>query len=85
MKNKLSKTEIQKQIKEFFSKIKYKNPKQIKKIKKLAMSKNIPLKGYRKLFCKKCLFPYISPKIRIKNNKKIVFCENCENISRFKI
>ncbi len=85
MKNKLSKTETEKKIKEFFFDIKSKNSKQIKKIKRLAMSKNIALKDYRRLFCKKCLTPYISPKIRIKNNQKIVFCENCGNISRFRI
>ena len=67
MKSKLSKTEVKDQIEEFFIDVKSKTDKQIKKIKKLAMSKNIPLKEKRKTFCKYCLTPYKTPKIRIKN------------------
>ena len=82
---KLSKTEAQKEIKEFFENINQKNPKEIKKIKVLAMKYNIPLKNYRKKFCKKCFSPYKNSKIRIKGDKKITVCENCGHINRLKI
>ncbi|GAI12484.1 unnamed protein product, partial [marine sediment metagenome] len=58
MKNKISKSDAKKQIQEFFSNIKDKTPREVRKIKRFAMSKNIPLKDLRKTFCKKCLNPY---------------------------
>lgn len=82
---KLPKTEAKKQIQEFFLEIKKKSAKQVKKIKKLAMSHNIKLKEKRKLFCKKCLVPYKNPKIRIKNKIKITTCKNCDYVARWKI
>ena len=82
---KSSKTEAQKEIKEFFENIHKKNPKEVKKIKKLAMSYNIPLGVLRKKFCKKCFSPYKNPKVRIKGDKKIIICKNCEYINRLKI
>ncbi len=85
MSKKLPKTEAQKQINEFFSNIKNKTPKQIKKIKKLAMENNIQLKGLRKRFCKKCYLVYRNPKIRIKNGLKSITCEECGYVSRWKI
>tara|TARA_Y100000310_G_scaffold167546_2_gene167436 strand:- start:72104 stop:72364 length:261 start_codon:yes stop_codon:yes gene_type:complete len=85
MVKKLSKTEVKKQIEEFFLNIKNKNSKDIKKIKKLAMSQNIKLEYKRKLFCKKCLNPYKNSKIRIKNKTKIINCENCGYVSRWEI
>ena len=81
----ISKTESKKQIQEFFSDIKTKTPSEVKKIKKLAMRHNIPLKENRKKFCKKCLSPYKNPKIRIRNKVKSVTCENCDYIARWKI
>ena len=84
MKN-ISKKGINQVINEFFENIKNKTPIEIKKIKRLAMSKNILLKEKRKLFCKKCLMPYKNPKIRIKNKIKLVTCENCGYISRWKL
>tara|TARA_Y100000296_G_scaffold79484_1_gene103493 strand:+ start:1343 stop:1609 length:267 start_codon:yes stop_codon:yes gene_type:complete len=85
MKNKLSKTQVKKQIQEFFLDIKNENSNDVKKIKRLAMSQNIPLKELRKKFCKKCLVPYKNPKIRIKNKIKMITCKNCNYISRWKI
>ena len=83
---KLSKTEAIETIEKFFRDIKEKTPKQIKKIKKLAMAHNIKLGEKRKLFCKKCLMPYSGKeKIRIKNKIKSVKCENCETISRWRL
>jgi RNase P subunit RPR2 len=49
------------------------------------MKYNIPLKNYRKKFCKKCFSPYKNSKIRIKGDKKITVCENCGHINRLKI
>ncbi len=85
MKSNLSKKEIQIKILEFFKDIKNQTPKEVKKIKKLAMSKNISLGGLRKKFCKKCLTPYKSPKIRIKNKIKSVVCEECDYVARWKL
>ena len=83
---KISKTETEKKIDEFFSNIKNKIKKEIKKIKKLATNKKIPLKEKRKLFCKKCLIPFSGKeKIRIKNQRKSVVCENCGEINRWKV
>jgi len=85
MKNKLSKQEIQEQIEEFFKDVKNKSSKEIKKIKRLAMSKNIPLKGKRKLFCKKCFEPYKTSKVRIRKRIKSIKCENCGGVGRWKL
>ena len=82
---KISKTQAKEKISKFFKDIQSKSPQKIKKIKKLAMSHNIPLKENRKLFCKKCCVPYKSPKIRIKNKSKVVTCENCGFVSRWKL
>jgi len=82
---KLSKSEAEKQIQEFFYDIKKKNPTDIKKIKKLAMRNRIPLRKLRKKFCKKCLMPYKNAKIRIKNKMKLITCEECGYISRYRI
>ena len=79
---KLSRQEIQGKINEVFSK--NSSPKEIKKIKKLAMSKNIKLGDYRKKFCKKCysLFNSNNSEIRIKKGFKIIKCKNCGYILR---
>jgi len=82
---KKTKEEAKEQINEFFSSIKGKNPKQIKKIKRLAMRNSIKLGKLRKKFCKKCLSPYINPKVRIKNKMKIIICKNCGHKSRWKV
>jgi len=86
MNTKLSKTATQEIINDFFKKVKNKTPKDIKKIKRLAMSKKIALKENRKLFCKKCLNSYSGKeKIRIKNKIKSVECTKCKHLSRWKI
>jgi len=82
---KVSKSEAETQIKEFFNNIKNKSPKEVRKIQKLAMRHNIPLRELRKNFCKKCFAPYKSPKIRIKNKIKLITCENCGQISKWKL
>ena len=85
MKKELSKAKARKQILWFFKNIKEKKPKEVKKIKRIAMSYNLPLKNLRKKFCKKCFMPYKNPKIRIKNKKKIIVCENCGSVSRWRL
>lgn len=81
---KLSKTEAEKEIKKLFSEIKDKTPKDIKKIKKLAMGYNIQLKEFRKRFCKKCYSSNLKIK-SIKNKTKAVECKNCGNLMKWKI
>ena len=83
--SKKGKKESESQIEEFFENIKDKTPRNIKKIKKLAMSHNIKLKERRKAFCKKCLNPFVMPKIRIKNGMKIVICGKCGAVSRWRL
>jgi len=85
MKERFSKTETEKKIKEFFEEVENKSSKEIKKIKKLAMGKNIPLKELGKKFCKKCFSPFGNSKTRIRNGMKIIECKNCGQISRWKI
>lgn len=86
VKNKISKTEAKEKIEKFFSEIKNKSPKEVLKIKKLAMSKRISLKKYKTLFCSSCLEPYPgSEKIRIKGGFKTIKCPNCGKIKRIKI
>ncbi len=82
---KISKTEAQEKIKDFFSKIKDKNSDDFKKMKKLAMSHNIKLGDKRKLFCKKCLNPYRNSSINIKNDFLNITCEHCGFKNRWKL
>ncbi len=81
---KLSKTETKKEIDNFFSSIKDKTSKEIRKMKKLAMSQNISLKELRKKFCKKCYSPNLKIK-SVKNRIKTVECKNCGNLMRWKM
>ena len=81
---KLSKTEARKEIEEFFKDIKSKSGKEIKKIKKLAMSSNVKLGDERKKFCKKCFSPRLKV-IGVRNKIKRVLCEDCDYVTRWKI
>jgi RNase P subunit RPR2 len=85
MNKKTSKTQAKEKIDQFFSNINSKTPKDVKKIKKIAMSHNLKLKEKKKLFCKKCLTTYLNPKTRIKKNVKTMVCGNCNYVSRWKI
>lgn len=82
---KSSHEEARKELDKFFSNVKNKTPKEIKKIKRLAMKNNIPLRGLKKTFCKKCYTPYVNSKVRIKNKKKIIECGRCGNVARWQI
>lgn len=81
---KTSKKEAEKEIEEFFKNIKDKTPKEIKKIKRLAMHHNIKLKDKREKFCKKCYSPNLKTKTT-KNKTKTVECQNCQHKMRWKL
>ena len=82
MKAKLTKQEIEEKIKKTFTE--GASAKEIKKIKKIAASKNIKLGKLRKRFCKKCYSMDLKVKT-IKNKMKTVECKKCGNIMRWKI
>ena len=83
MKSEMSKKEIENYIHEIFSG--NPSPKEIKKAKKLAMSKNIKLGKLKRKFCKRCysLFDSKNSEIRIKKGFKIIKCKNCGDVSRW--
>jgi RNase P subunit RPR2 len=85
MKTEISKQEIENKIRETFSK--EASPEDIKKIKKLAMSRNIKIGDLRKKFCKKCysFFNSKNSEIRIKKGFKTIKCKNCNWLSKYKI
>ena len=85
MNKKISKTEAKEKIDEFFFDIKNKNPKEIKKIKKLAMRFNIKLGDKKKKFCKHCLAPYNNSKVRIKKKYKLIGCNTCGKVTKWKL
>jgi len=85
MKLKTSKSEAKKEISNLFSEIESKTPKEIKNIKRLAMSYNVALGEKKKTFCKKCFSFYKNPQIKIKNKLKVVTCKNCGYVSRWRI
>lgn len=82
---KISKKDAQKQVDDFFSNIKNKTSKQIKKIQNLSKNYSIKLGNKRKFFCKRCLNPYNDSKIRINKEIKSIKCKNCGYVSRWKI
>ncbi|MDP2925260.1 MAG: hypothetical protein Q8N99_02715 [Nanoarchaeota archaeon] len=84
-KQNLSREEIQEKIKDVFSN--FPNEKEIKNIKKLAMSKNIKLGDYKKKFCKKCcsFFNAVNSEIRIKKGFRVIQCKECGYRNRYKL
>ena len=83
-KKRLTREQAEKEINDFFKNIKGKTPKNIKKIKRLAMGYNIKLREKRKMFCQNCF----STKLRvksIKNKVKTVVCDKCNKVMRWKI
>jgi len=85
MKSDLTKQEINEYIKNIFSK--ESSAKEIKRAKKLAMSRNIKIKEFKKKFCKKCysMFNSKNSEVRIKNGFKVILCKECNHISRYKL
>lgn len=82
-----SKKDVLREIEYFFKSIEDKTPREVKKIKRLAMQFNIPLKKKKKLFCKNCfsVFNSGSSRIRIKKGFKAISCKNCAYVSRWKV
>ena len=79
---KLTKNEVEKEIKKVFSK--NPEPREVKKAKRLAMKYNIKLKGLRKKFCKKCYSTKLKVR-KVKDKVKTVECKNCGYVSRWKL
>ena len=84
MKKEISRAEAEKKIKVFFERDKL-DSKEVRKIKRLAMTYNIKLGRYRKRFCKKCFSDLKDGKVRIKNGFKTVECPGCKERMRWKI
>ncbi len=80
----LSRKEIEELIKENLTN--NPSPEMLKKLKQLAMSKNVKIGALRKRFCRKCysLFP-INSEIRIKKGIKNIRCKKCGYVTRYKI
>lgn len=83
MKSKLSKTEAQKEINEFFSRSNF-TKEEVRKIKRLAMKYKLRLGKHRKLFCKSCLNK-LKGKTRITKTHKITKCQICGSYNKFKL
>lgn len=81
---KLTKPEAEREIKEFFKNLKDREPRELKKIKRLAMKHNIKLGALKKRFCRKCYSINLAVK-RIKGKIKVIECKNCGSISRWKL
>ena len=84
MKSKLTKSQAEAKIGEFFESIKDKEKEQVRKIKRLAMHYKIRLGEKRKTFCQKC-FSVNLKTLGIKNNVKRVKCLECGKIYRWKL
>lgn len=78
------------EINDFFEKAKT-NPelavRYISQARKIARRKNISLKSYRKLFCKKCssYFTSKNSQVRIKKGIKSIKCLKCGSYRRYSI
>ncbi len=83
MKPSLNRTEATEKI-DFFFQSKDFTSKDLKKIKRLAMKYHLPLKPYKKLFCKSCLSP-LKGKTRISKEYKRVECNVCQYKNKWKI
>ncbi len=83
----LSKKQARAMIDTFFSTLnKETKPKEIKKIKRLAMAYNIRLRDYRKRFCKKCFAPFPwNAEIRVKKGRLVAKCKQCGYVARWKL
>jgi RNase P subunit RPR2 len=79
---KVTKLDVKEEIKKAFNK--ELSPKEIKKIKRLAMKYNIKLGELRKKFCKKCFSTKLKIR-RVKKGIKTVECEQCKNVMRWKL
>jgi len=83
VKKKGSKEEAKAKIDAFFERDDF-SPKDVKKVKRLAMAFNVKLGKHRKKFCGNCLSP-LRGKTRVTKTKKNIICENCGFINRTKL
>lgn len=83
MKTSLNKTQAKEKIESFFQKERF-SKEDMKKIKRIAMKFRIPLKQYKKLFCKKCL-SHLKGSIRISKTHKTIICDNCSFRNKFRM
>jgi RNase P subunit RPR2 len=83
MRDLITKTEAKKRIEQYFSKNDL-NPKETKKIKKLAMQYRIRLREERKRFCRKCFRDLMDGKVKISKTQKTVICK-CGFVNKWKI
>lgn len=79
----VSRKAAEKQIADFFNKGSF-TAEQVRKIKRLAMSHNIKLKSYKRLFCKNCLHP-LKGSLSVSKTHKTIICENCKNKNKINI
>jgi len=81
----LSKKEAEDYIKKSFNQDLSKE--KLKKLKLLAMSRNIKIGGMKKRFCKNCfsVFTIKNSEIRIKLPYKMIKCKDCGHIARYKL
>ena len=86
MKTKLSKKEASEKVENFFKQKSELDPKQVKKIRRLAMKFKIKLGDRRKRFCRNCYSDLRKHgKVRLKKDLKNVECLNCGTRHRWKI
>ncbi|MDA3837006.1 MAG: hypothetical protein PF542_05275 [Nanoarchaeota archaeon] len=84
-KDKLTKKDVELIRDDFFSNIKSKTSKEIKKMKKLANSKKVCLKHQKRLFCLECFEPFRGEeKVRISKGFKVITC-SCGKVKRMKL
>jgi RNase P subunit RPR2 len=81
MKSTLTKSQASQKIELFFKNTEF-TPKELKKIKRLAMKYRISLKNLRKKFCKSCLYP-LKGKTRVTKTSKTVICQSCGFKNKF--
>jgi len=83
MKTKLSRSQAEQKINDFFKQSKF-TSKEMKKTKRLAMKFNIKLLPHKRKFCKSCL-SQLKGKTRVTKTHKIIECNNCDYKNRFKL
>lgn len=84
--DRISKKEIEERVKKFFSNDGEIDSEDVRKIRRLAMSRKIRLGEYRKRFCSKCYSDLDkNGKVRISRGYKVVECLKCGNVRKWKL
>ena len=83
MKKTMSRVEARRRIGEFFQREDFR-AEEVRKIKRLAMKYRVPLREYRRLFCKQC-FSRLRGKTRVNWKDKTIVCGICGYLNRFLI